>query len=116
MPVRSRSNATSRSATGCSGRSVISRTRPASVSDTPPRAPSLARPRELSGPRWVCRRSCQTITFGHVEGLEERGGEPVSSPASVVVIEVKLEAEDGRRDEHDLGNFNLRAEALRLLA
>jgi hypothetical protein len=82
----------------------------------PPAAPKLPRLRDLSGPRQALLRLFQTINFGHVDGLEVRGGEPVFNPAPLVFIELKLDAEDGRREEHDLGNFDLRVEALRLLA
>ena len=81
----------------------------------PPAAPTLTRLRDLSGPRQALLRLFQTINFGHVDGLEVRGGEPVFNPAPLVFIELKLDAEDDRREEHDLGNFDLRAEALRLL-
>src|ERR1039457_393805 len=82
----------------------------------PPAAPKLPRLRDLSGPRQALLRLFQPINFGHVDGLEVRGGEPVFNPAPLVFIELKLDAEDGRREEHNLGNFDLRAEALRLLA
>jgi len=78
----------------------------------PPAASKLPRLRDLSGPRQALLRLFQTINFGHVDRLEVRGGEPVFNAAPLVFIELKLDAEDGRREEHDLGNFDLRVESL----
>ena len=81
----------------------------------PPAAPNITRFRHLSGPRQALLRLFQTINFGHVDGLEVRGGEPVFNPAPLVFVELKLDAEDRPRDEHNVKTFDLRAEVIRLL-
>ena len=82
---------------------------------TPPAAPSITQFRQLSGPRKALLRLFQTVNFGHIDGLEVRGGEPVFNPAPLVFVELKLDAEESPRRERDLGTFDLRAEAIRLL-
>jgi hypothetical protein len=69
---------------------------------------------QLSAPRQVLVRLCQSINFGYLEGLEVRRGEPVFSPAPTAFVEVKLDAANGLPPEADLADFELRAEVGRL--
>jgi hypothetical protein len=71
---------------------------------------------QLSAPRQALVRLLQSINFGHLEGLEVRGGEPVFSPAPTVLVEVKLDSETEPRPETNLKDFELRSEITRLLA
>jgi hypothetical protein len=69
----------------------------------------------LSGPRQALLRLFQAVNFGHIEGLEIRRGEPVFCPTPVVIVELKLDADDSPRQEADLAEFALRAEIVRLM-
>ena len=70
---------------------------------------------QLSAPRQALVRLLQSINFGHVAGLEVRGGEPMFNPAPSVFVEVKLDAENESRPEADFADFELRSEVTRLL-
>ncbi len=74
-----------------------------------------ARFSQLSAPRQVLVRLLQSVNFGHVDGLEVRGGEPVFSPAPTVLVEVKLDSESEPRQETNLADFELRGEVTRLM-
>ena len=69
----------------------------------------------LSPLRQVLVRLLQSINFGHVDGLEVRGGEPVFSPAPMVFVEIKLDFAADPRPEIDLTDFELRDEVIRLM-
>ena len=71
---------------------------------------------QLSAPRQALVRLLQSVNFGSIEGLEVRGGEPMFSPAPVVLTEVKLDADNEPRPEMDLTDFELRSEVARLMA
>lgn len=62
---------------------------------------------DLSAPSQRLLRLFQTINFGRVEELEIRNGEPRFSPAPRVLVELKLDREDGPRAERQLGQFQL---------
>ena len=83
---------------------------------TPTALPKDAAFRDLSGPRQALVRLFQNVNFGHVDGLEVCGGEPVFNPAPAVFVELKLDAEETPRSERDLHTFDLRSEVVRLLA
>lgn len=70
---------------------------------------------QLSAPRRALVRLFQSINFGHVEGLEIRGGEPVFNPAPIVTTEIKLDVPNASPAETDLPDFELRSELTRLL-
>ena len=69
----------------------------------------------LSSPRQALVRLFQSISFGYVEGLEIRGGEPVFNPAPIVFQEVKLDSVNQPTPETDLPDFELRTEVIRLM-
>jgi hypothetical protein len=70
---------------------------------------------QLSAPRQALVRLFQSISFGYLEGLEIRAGEPVFNPAPTVFVEVKLDAGDERPPEVSLSDFELRSEVIRLI-
>jgi len=71
--------------------------------------------RQLSAPRQALVRLFQSINYGHIEDLEVRSGEPVFNPSPRVLIDVRLSGDEGPRPEHELGDFSLRDEIVRLL-
>jgi hypothetical protein len=68
---------------------------------------------DLSPARQKLLRLFQTINFGRVEELEIRNGEPAFSPAPRVLVELKLDVEDGPRPESGLNRFPLRKQVAR---
>ena len=69
---------------------------------------------DLSTPRQVFIRQCQRMGFGKIVGLAVRGGDPIFTEATQILIDVKLEADEGPRAEQQLGDFVLCAELVRL--
>jgi hypothetical protein len=77
----------------------------------------MARPirlSQLSAPRQALVRLLQSMNFGCIEHLEVRDADPIFNPPPTVVVEVKLDSEPEPRPEHDLTDFELRAEITRL--
>jgi hypothetical protein len=70
----------------------------------------------LSAPRQALIRLFQSVNFGQIIGLAIRNGEPIFHPEPTVLVDVKLDGEDGERSEADLSDFALRDEIRRLLA
>lgn len=71
--------------------------------------------RDLSLPRQRLVRTCQTINFGSIRGLEIRGGEPVFDPPPTLLVDVKLDSNDPPRPETDLADFDLTQAVIRLM-
>lgn len=70
----------------------------------------------LSAGRQALVRLFQSTIFGHIEGLEIRGGEPVFNPAPIVFQEVKLDTvHEPPVRLSDLPDFELREEIIRLM-
>jgi hypothetical protein len=70
---------------------------------------------ELS-PSWQALvRLCQSITHGHIEALHVVAGEPTFTPAPTVLVDVKLDQDEGPRPEVNLADFELCGEVRRLL-
>lgn len=72
--------------------------------------------RQLSAPRQALVRLFQTVNFGRIEDLEIRRTEPAFNPAPLVLLDLKLDTEEGPRPERDLTDFVLRDEVRRLMA
>lgn len=70
---------------------------------------------QLSAPRQTLIRLCQRINFGSIESLCVEGAEPELNPPPLVLIDVKLDADELPRPEVDLPDFELCAEACRLI-
>lgn len=70
----------------------------------------------LSPPRARLVEVMQQLSFGRVEGLVVRGGEPVLDPPPRLVREVKFCAENGPRPEADKEDFALKAQVRELFA
>ncbi len=70
---------------------------------------------QLSAPRQALVRLLQSVNFGHIDGLEVRGGEPTFNPAPTVIVEVKLDAPNEPRSEARSADFELRAELVLLM-
>lgn len=71
---------------------------------------------ELSAPRQALVRLFQSLNFGQIIGLMIRDGDPVFHPEPTVLLDVKLDADEGERPEAALDDFTLRDEIRRLLA
>lgn len=76
--------------------------------------PSLHRFSQLSAPRQALVRICQATNYGQIHHLEIRDGDPVLSPAPLVLIEVRLD-DEVPRPEVDLPDFELCNEVRRLI-
>lgn len=85
----------------------------ATAPGSPPRL--TRRLSELSAPRQVLVRLCQSVNFGQIRGLEVRDSDPVFSPPPEVVFEVKLDSDVVSRPEIELEDFVLPAEICRLM-
>jgi hypothetical protein len=77
---------------------------------------ALDRLTQLSAPRQALVRLFQSVNFGQIIGLAIRNGDPVFHPEPTVLLDVKLDADEGERHEADLADFILRDEVRRLLA
>jgi len=66
----------------------------------------------LSPARKRLVRLMQQISFGRIEGLEIRDGEPVFEPKPRVIREVKFGHRDDPRRERDLDDFALKEQVL----
>jgi hypothetical protein len=77
---------------------------------------ALDRLTQLSAPRQALVRLFQSVNFGQIIGLAIRNGDPVFQPEPTVLLDVKLDADEGERPEADLADFTLRDEVRRLLA
>jgi hypothetical protein len=71
---------------------------------------------ELSAPRQTLVRRCQQVGFGKILGLVVRESEPVFVEQTEVLIDLKLDGDDGPRRELDLEDFAVSAEIIRLLS
>jgi|ERR1051326_1612201 hypothetical protein len=71
---------------------------------------------QLSSPRKALVRLCQTTNYGYIRDLEVRNSDPVFSPPPLVILDVKLDTDEKRREEVELSDFALSAEVCRLLA
>jgi hypothetical protein len=71
---------------------------------------------ELSGPRQALVRLCQTINHGHIEALRITNGEPTFKPAPMLLVDVKLDQDEGPRPEVELIDFELCSELRRLMS
>jgi hypothetical protein len=71
---------------------------------------------QLSAPRQALVRLFQTLDFGHIVGVVIQNSDPVFHPEPIVLVDVKLDSEEGERQESDLPDFVLRAEVCRLMA
>jgi hypothetical protein len=80
-----------------------------------PATPSLRRFSQLSASRQALVRLCQTTNYGQIHHLEIKDGDPVLSPAPLVLIDVKLDADEVPRSEFDLPDFELCHEVCRLI-
>ena len=80
-----------------------------------PARPSLRRFSQLSASRQALVRLCQSMNYGSIEGLEVRDSDPVFSPPPFVVVDIKLDADEGLRTEVELTDFALRDEVRRLI-
>jgi hypothetical protein len=85
-----------------------------SVSVSVPK-PGRIRFSELSVPRQVLVRLCQSLNYGQIQGLRVHDGEPVFDPAPLVLVELKLDAEETERPEIELVDFELRNEVCSLM-
>jgi hypothetical protein len=56
------------------------------------------------------------VNFGHILNVAIENGDPVFHPEPLVMLDVKLDADEGERQEADLPDFALRDEVRRLMA
>ena len=71
---------------------------------------------DLSPERRRLVEKMQRLSFGHIEGLHVRNGEPVFDPPPRVVREVKFGGQNGPRPEATKGDFALKNEVVDLFA
>ena len=71
---------------------------------------------ELSGPRKALVRLCQSINHGHIEALRITDGEPTFTPTPTLLVDVKLDQDEGPRLEVELCDFELCSELRRLMS
>jgi hypothetical protein len=69
----------------------------------------------LSPPRQALVRLCQSINHGHIEALRIIDGEPTFTPPPRVLVDVKLDQDEGPRPEVELRDFELCNELRRLM-
>ena len=77
---------------------------------------NLVRFAQLSPPRRTLVRLCQSLNYGQIQDIRVQDGDPVFDPEPMVLIELKLDAEETRRPEVELADFELRDEVCRLMA
>jgi len=77
------------------------------------REPDTTCLQDLSAPQQRLVRLFQTINFGRIEELEIRNGEPRFNPAPRVLVELKLDRDDGPRPERSLEQFQLLEQVVR---
>lgn len=77
--------------------------------------PRLVRFSDLSAPRKALVRLCQSMNYGSIEGLEVRDSDPIFSPPPLVLIDIRLDNDEGPRTQVGLSDFVLRDEARRLM-
>jgi hypothetical protein len=70
---------------------------------------------QLSIPRQALVRLCQSMNYGSIQGLSVKDAEPVLSPPPLVLIDVKLDADEVPRPEVVLPDFELCNEVRRLI-
>ena len=70
---------------------------------------------QLSPPRQMLVRLCQSVNFGQICGLEVRDSDPVFSPPPQVLVDVKLDSDEELRAEINLTDFVLPSEVCRLM-
>lgn len=77
---------------------------------------ALERFTQLSAPRQALVRLFQSVNFGLILGIAIKGGDPLFHPEPTVLLDVKLDADEGQRQEANLPDFALRDEVRRLMA
>src|SRR5438045_1768643 len=76
----------------------------------------LERFSQLSAPRQILLRLCQSVNFGQILGITIQNGDPVFHPAPTIFVDFKLDSDEGERQEADLPDFALRDQVRRLMA
>ena len=61
-------------------------------------------------------RLCQSINHGHIETLGITDGEPTFTPAPRLLLDVKLDQDEGPRPQVNLNDFELCGELRRLMS
>jgi hypothetical protein len=79
------------------------------------RPSKIVRLSQLSAFRQLLVRLCQATNYGSIHRLEIRDSEPVFNPPPLVLVELKLDAEERARPEVELVDFNLSDEVVRLM-
>lgn len=69
---------------------------------------------QLSVPLQALVRLCQSMNYGSIQGLCVKDGQPVLSPPPLLLIDVRLDADELPRPEGDLPDFELCKEVRRL--
>jgi hypothetical protein len=76
---------------------------------------TLLRFSQLSSPRQALVRLFESVNFGQILAVTIQDGDPVFDPKSIVLLDVKLDADEGERHELELSDFALRDEVRRLM-
>jgi hypothetical protein len=78
--------------------------------------PRLVRFSDLSSSRRALVRLCQALNYGEIQDMRVQDGDPIFDPAPVLLVELKLDADETKRQEVELADFELRDEVCRLMA
>ena len=70
---------------------------------------------QLSPSRQALVRLCQSINYGQIQKLHVNAGDPLFHPAPMVLLDVKLDSDEGARPEVNLSDFALCEEVRRLM-
>jgi len=71
---------------------------------------------EVSQPRQRLIREMQRINFGHIRELVIENGDPVFSPSTRSILNVKFGSENGSRPETNMDDFALKKQIRELFA
>src|SRR5258706_453381 len=85
------------------------------MSTNPSATPIEKRAAQKAAAPQVLVRLCQSTNYGCVRGLKVKDTDPIFDPLPQVLVDVKLDADEGPRPEVDLTDFVLRDEVCRLM-
>ena len=71
---------------------------------------------QLSPARQALVRALQAVNFGELQNIQVRNGEPMFDCSTLVVLDTKLDKNEGPRPEIALPDFALNTEVSRLMA
>jgi hypothetical protein len=73
---------------------------------------AIATKASLSGPRRRLLEAMQRLNYGRIEGLAIQNGEPVFPPATRIIQDIKIGAENWPRPELTIEDFALKSSVI----